>query len=265
MGLFDKLKHKKHEPVEAAPAPASHIASAPAADAETGAGAVEKDMPRFDSSKVTVVFVLGGPGAGKGTQCARLVQDYGFVHLSAGDLLRAEQQRPGSQYGAMIADYIKEGKIVPMEVTVALLSNAIAEALSKQATTEADHSIPEEHKLKWSDGKGRFLVDGFPRKMDQAIKFDESVCESKFVLFLQCSEEVMLERLLERGKTSGRADDNIESIKKRFQTFVETSMPVVDYYRKQDRVVEVDSIKTVDQVYAEIKEAMDRTFAKLEQ
>ncbi|EST09025.2 UMP-CMP kinase [Kalmanozyma brasiliensis GHG001] len=269
MGLFDKFKHKKDgktspsdagSAVGAAPAidAAEPTASAPAA----GAGTAEKDTPRFDSSKVTVVFVLGGPGAGKGTQCARLVEDYGFVHLSAGDLLRAEQKREGSQYGAMIADYIKEGKIVPMEVTVALLSNAIGEALSRQGATEAGHTIPEQHKDKWTDGKGRFLVDGFPRKMDQAIKFDESVCLSKFVLFLQCSEEVMLERLLERGKTSGRADDNMESIKKRFQTFVETSMPVVDHYRKQDRVVEVDSIKPADQVYAEIKEAMDRTFAK---
>ncbi|KAJ1024784.1 hypothetical protein NDA16_002824 [Ustilago loliicola] len=268
MGLFDKLKHKKEDGHAAAstgggadltPAPAIETAAAPAAAAEA-----TKDTPRFDASKVTVVFVLGGPGAGKGTQCARLVQDYGFVHLSAGDLLRAEQQRPGSEYGAMIADYIKEGKIVPMEVTVALLSNAIAEALSKQGATEAGHSIPEQHKSKWTDGKGRFLVDGFPRKMDQAIKFDESVCPSQFVLFLQCSEEVMLERLLERGKTSGRADDNIESIKKRFQTFVDTSMPVVEYYRKQDRVVEVDSIKPVDEVYAEIKAAMDRTFANVQ-
>lgn len=315
MGLFDKLKHKKEDKQAAAAAAASNntaggadltrapaietAAAAPAAPAAPApAENTTKDTPRFDASKVTVVFVLGGPGAGKGTQCARLVQDYGFVHLSAGDLLRAEQQRPGSEYGAMIADYIKEGKIVPMEVTVALLSNAIAEALSKQGATEAGHSIPEEHKDKWTDGKGRFLVDGFPRKMDQAIKFDESVCPSQFVLFLQCSEEVMLKRLLERGKTSGRADDNIESIKKRFrkysisfpsswrfqfkvademvhpcslsfligftETFVDTSMPVVEYYRKQDRVVEVDSIKPVDEVYAEIKAAMDRTFAKIQ-
>ncbi|SAM83970.1 probable URA6-uridine-monophosphate kinase [Ustilago bromivora] len=281
MGLFDKLKRKKGEEKAASPnggadlaptlaietaavAPPAAAAAPASAEAATAPATDTKDNPRFDSSKVTVVFVLGGPGAGKGTQCARLVQDYGFVHLSAGDLLRAEQQRPGSEYGAMIADYIKEGKIVPMEVTVALLSNAIAEALSKQGATNAGHSVPEQHKDKWTDGKGRFLVDGFPRKMDQAIMFDESVCPSQFVLFLQCSEGVMLERLLERGKTSGRADDNIESIKKRFQTFVDTSMPVVEYYRKQDRVVEVDSIKSVDEVYAEIKTAMDRTFAKLQ-
>lgn len=213
--MIDKIKEKKEE--KAAAHHSDHVAAASAHDSAAVAG--QKDTPRFDASKVTVVFVLGGPGAGKGTQCARLVQDYGFVHLSAGDLLRAEQQRPGSQYGAMIADYIKEGKIVPMEVTVALLSNAIAEALSKQGETDAGHSIPQQHKDKWTNGKGRFLVDGFPRKMDQAIKFDESVCPSQFVLFLQCSEDVMLERLLERGKTSGRADDNIESIKKRFRKY----------------------------------------------
>lgn len=254
MGVLDKVKTKKHDDEQA---------SAAGSDAPSDAAvAASSEPPRFDASKVTVIFVLGGPGAGKGTQCARLVKDYGFVHLSAGDLLRAEQQREGSEYGAMIADYIKEGKIVPMEVTVALLSNAIAEALSKAGQTDAGHSVPEEHQAKWADGKGRFLVDGFPRKMDQALKFDETVCLSQFVLFLYATEAVMLERLLERGKTSGRADDNIESIKKRFETFVNTSMPVVEHYRKQNRVVEVDAIKLVDQVYADIKQAMDRTFAQ---
>lgn len=67
--------------------------------------------PVFNNQEVTVVFVLGGPGAGKGTQCAKLVQEFGFVHLSAGDLLRAEQNREGSRFGAMIADYIKEGLV----------------------------------------------------------------------------------------------------------------------------------------------------------
>ncbi|PWN51605.1 putative URA6-uridine-monophosphate kinase [Violaceomyces palustris] len=219
--------------------------------------------PEFDPSKVTVIFVLGGPGAGKGTQCESLVNDYGFVHLSAGDLLRAEQQRKGSQYGALIADYIKEGKIVPMEVTIALLQNAMRETLNAQQGGEGGQVVAEEHRAKWSDGKGRFLIDGFPRKMDQALKFDETVCPSRFVLFLHCTEEVMLQRLLKRGETSGRTDDNVESIKKRFQTFVETSMPVVDHYRKQDRVVEVDSVASKEQVYSEIRKAVDLTFEKL--
>ncbi|KAG0150004.1 hypothetical protein CROQUDRAFT_652988 [Cronartium quercuum f. sp. fusiforme G11] len=193
--------------------------------------------PHFDNKKTSVIFVLGGPGAGKGTQCARLVQEYGFVHLSAGDLLRAEQQREGSKYGGMIKEYIKEGRIVPMEVTIKLLQNAIGEAVK--------------------GGKNRYLVDGFPREMDQAIKFDEDVCESSFVLFLTCPEKILLSRLLERGKTSGRDDDNEESISKRFHTFIATSMPVVDYYREKGKVVEVDSSLSVEEVYEQIKSAVD--------
>ena len=102
-----------------------------------------KDTPTFSPSKVSVIFVLGGPGAGKGTQCANLVRDYGFTHLSAGDLLRAEQDRPGSQFGEMIKQYIKEGTIVPMEVTVQLLENAITEKIE-------------------GSGTGKFLIDGNP-------------------------------------------------------------------------------------------------------
>lgn len=199
--------------------------------------------PAFSPTDVTVIFVLGGPGAGKGTQCARLVRDYGFTHLSAGDLLRAEQDRPGSQYGALIQDCIKNGAIVPMEVTVALLENAMRDTLSSSNTT-----------------KGRFLIDGFPRKMDQAVKFEEVVCPAKMVLFYECPEAEMEKRLLERGKTSGRADDNAESIRKRFRTFVETSMPVVEYFEKQGKVVKVDSTPGPEKVYEETRGQFRRVF-----
>uniref|UniRef100_A0A060T2Q3 Uridylate kinase n=1 Tax=Blastobotrys adeninivorans TaxID=409370 RepID=A0A060T2Q3_BLAAD len=185
---------------------------------------------------ISVIFVLGGPGSGKGTQSANLVKDYGFVHLSAGDLLREEQARPGSQYGQLIDEYIRAGKIVPQEVTIGLLERAISENMA--------------------NGKTKFLVDGFPRKMDQAITFEEKVAKSDFTLFFECPESVMLERLLSRGQTSGRADDNVESIKKRFRVFVETSMPVVDYFDKQGRVVKLQCDKSPDQVYSTVKDAL---------
>ncbi|BDD56548.1 hypothetical protein MPDQ_002830 [Monascus purpureus] len=200
--------------------------------------------PRFSSSDVTVVFVLGGPGSGKGTQSAHLVKDYGFTHLSAGDLLRAEQNRPGSQYGDLIRSYIRDGKIVPMEITVALLSNAMADALAHRSSQPSGASKP------------RFLIDGFPRKLDQAVFFEDTVCKSEFTLFLNCPEDVMEKRLLKRGETSGRDDDNAESIRKRFRVFVETSMPVVDAFRKQGKVVSVEATGEVDEVYAHIKEAI---------
>ncbi|WWC91117.1 uncharacterized protein L201_006058 [Kwoniella dendrophila CBS 6074] len=216
--------------------------------------AVLSDKPVFDQNKVTVIFVLGGPGAGKGTQCERLVADYGFKHLSAGDLLREERNRPGSTYGELITEYIREGKIVPQEVTIKLLENAMSSTLS---------SPPSSQNEAWSNGKGRFLIDGFPRKMDQALKFDESVVKSSFVLFFSTTEAILLERLLERGKTSGRDDDNKESIVKRFRTFVETSMPVVDYYRKLGKVVEIDSSPPIDVVYEKVRVEMDQRLGNL--
>lgn len=190
------------------------------------------------SNHALVLFVLGGPGAGKGTQCANLVRDYHFTHLSAGDLLRAEQDRPGSDFGDLIRDYIKNGQIVPQEVTIQLLENAMKDTVDKS-------------------GKRKFLIDGFPRKMDQALKFEEIVCKSSFTLFFDCPEETMQKRLLKRGETSGRADDNSESIKKRFKTFVETSMPVVEMFEKEGRVVKVEATKSPEDVYAEVQKKIE--------
>jgi len=184
-----------------------------------------------------VVYMLGGPGSGKGTQSANLVRDYGFVHLSAGDLLREEQDNEGSKYGQLIKDYIKDGLIVPMEITVKLLENAMRSKMD-------------------SDSSGKFLIDGFPRKMDQAVFFEQSVCPSRCTLFLDCPEEVMRERLLKRGKTSGRSDDNEESIVKRFRTFVETSMPVVDMFEKEDKVVKVSAVGEVGEIYERVVEGL---------
>lgn len=135
----------------------------------------KEKRPMFSKEHVHVIFVLGkplipivhtitrvrlltvgGPGSGKGTQCAKLVKDWDFVHLSAGELLRSEQEREGSQYGALIKKFIQEGEIVPMEVTIGLLQNAMLGYVRKD--------------------RRKFLIDGFPRKMDQAIAFESNVC-----------------------------------------------------------------------------------------
>lgn len=162
------------------------------------------------------------------------MRDFNYVHLSAGDLLRAEQAREGSEFGELISTYIREGKIVPQEITIALLKNAMTDEVKK--------------------GRSKFLIDGFPRKMDQAVKFEEDVAVSEFTLYFDCTEDVMLMRLLKRGETSGRADDNIESIKKRFKTFVETSMPVIEYYQGKNKVISVPCEKSKEEVYEIVKE-----------
>lgn len=186
------------------------------------------DNPMPPVSGKRIYFVLGGPGSGKGTQCERLVEHFGFDHFSAGDLLRAEV-KSGSEQGEMIDGMIKEGKIVPGHITIALLKKAI----------------------EGSNASG-ILIDGFPRQLDQAGAFEKDVSDFEFVLFFDCSEEEMEQRLLERGKTSGRNDDNIESIRKRFKTFLETSMPVVSYYEAKGKVHRINANKSIDDVSATV-------------
>ena len=182
------------------------------------------------AQKPLVVFVLGGPGAGKGTQCAKIVDEFGYKHLSAGDLLRAERNS-GSDQGKLIDDVIREGKIVPVEITVRLLADAIQ-----------------------ADGGNRFLVDGFPRNTNNISGWQKVVGEelnAAAVLVYDCPEEVLEERLIERGKTSGRTDDNIDSIRKRFHTYQAETMPVIKYYDHQRLVTVIDGTRPVDEVWAD--------------
>ena len=176
-----------------------------------------------------IVFVLGGPGAGKGTQCARLVEEFGYGHFSAGDLLRAETNS-GTEEGEMIKQLIKEGKLVPGHITLGLLKKAIDGCDSEY-----------------------ILIDGFPRRLNQAAAFEKDVSDFEFVLFFDCPEMEMEKRLLERGKTSGRTDDNAESIRKRFKTFVESSMPVIEYYEAKDKVKRIDATRSIDEIYQSVR------------
>ncbi|TFY72397.1 hypothetical protein EVG20_g636 [Dentipellis fragilis] len=135
-----------------------------------------------------------------------------------------------------------------MEVTIKLLENAMRDALQSCAGNGKG----------WEDGKGRFLIDGFPRKMDQALKFEEDVCESSLVIFFTTTEEVMLKRLLERGRTSGREDDNVKSITKRFRTYKDQTMPVIEHY---DKLHKIDSTASVEVVHAKASQSINKLFA----
>ncbi|XP_068593968.1 UMP-CMP kinase [Cebidichthys violaceus] len=193
--------------------------------------------------KPQVVFVLGGPGAGKGTQCSKIVENYSYTHLSAGDLLRAERGREGSEFGQLIDSYIKEGKIVPVEITINLLRKAMEETMQKD------------------DKKFRFLIDGFPRNEDNLTGWNTVMVDKadvKFVLFFDCSNEVCIDRCLERGKSSGRTDDNRESLEKRIQTYLQSTRPIVELYERQGKVRTVDASRTPDKVFADVKAVLDK-------
>ncbi|XP_041063709.1 UMP-CMP kinase [Carcharodon carcharias] len=192
--------------------------------------------------KPKVVFVLGGPGAGKGTQCVKIVKKYGYTHLSAGDLLRAERGKEATQYGELIDSYIKDGKIVPVEITISLIKRAMDETMAQDAM------------------KNKFLIDGFPRNTDNLEGWNKKMdkdADVKFVLFFDCSNEICIERCLERGKGSGRTDDNIMSLEKRIQTYMQSTKPIIELYEKEGKVRRVDGAKTVDEVFVDVQKIFD--------
>lgn len=137
--------------------------------------------------------MLGGPASGKGTQCEKIVEEFGFTHLSTGDLFRAELKK-GTKEVEEVRKIMNEGKLVPAEFTVNVLVNAMIATPAKT---------------------GVYLVDGFPREIAQATLFEKMVCEVHQVLFYDVPQEIMEARCMKRAETSGRSDDNAETIKKR--------------------------------------------------
>lgn len=181
-----------------------------------------------------VFFILGGPGVGKGTQCEILSNavDSNFIHLSAGDLLRAERNRPDSIYSSVINHHIRQGTIVPSQITIDLLKTAL----------QSDNSKSHD-----------FLIDGFPRNVDQGVAFEAQIKPCTGLFFFDCPEEVLINRLLMRAQTSGRDDDNIEAIRKRLVTYRHETLPVFDHYAVQKKLYKIDCNQDVKSVTENIK------------
>ncbi|CAF4108266.1 unnamed protein product [Adineta steineri] len=193
--------------------------------------------PNMDKLKnKKIIFVVGGPGSGKGTQCERIVQKYGYTHLSTGDLLR-ETVQSKSERGEQLNALMKEGKLVPMEVVLDLL---------------------RENMLEKAENSKGYLIDGYPREVPQARKFEEMIAPCNLVLYVRASDETMTKRLLHRGQTSGRVDDNEETIKKRLKTFHDQTIPVLDLYERKNKLAEVNSELPPDEVFKEVQEALDK-------
>ncbi|KAK4285111.1 hypothetical protein QN277_001853 [Acacia crassicarpa] len=194
----------------------------------TGIPLQEKGNIRPKHGAPFITFVLGGPGSGKGTQCAKIVDTYGLKHLSAGDLLRKEIASD-SEYGSMILNTIRLGKIVPSEVTVKLLR--------KEMESSDNH---------------KFLIDGFPRSEENRIAFEEIMeAEPDIVLFFNCPEEEMVKRVLSRNQ--GRIDDNLHTVRKRLKVFEELNLPVIEHYAKRGKLHKIDAVGTVDEIFEQVR------------
>lgn len=180
-------------------------------------------------SQHRVVFVLGGPGAGKGTQSEKIVENYKCIHLSVGELLRHERQRGGeSPHAELIESCLVAGKIVPVEISLNLLRNAMDKACESAKTGKGN-----------GYGTPIFLVDGFPRNFDNLSGWTKEMPDYAAVvgsLVYDCPMDVLEQRILSRAATSGRSDDNLESARKRFKTFQLQTMPVVHALEEVERM-----------------------------
>lgn len=198
--------------------------------------------------KQEVIFVLGGPGVGKGTQCQLVQQRLSskntmYIHLSAGDLLRAERSKPDSIVAKQINDCISSGQLVPSIITCQLIQNAMKESINNLHQTM----------------QVTFLIDGFPRSADNAKVWNETpmgqMISIKCIWYFICPEEITIGRLIQRGQATGRSDDqNITTIRQRLQTFENETKPIIQFYQNETSIP-VHTIPTdqpVDNVYQNV-------------
>lgn len=168
--------------------------------------------------------------------------------MSAGDLLRKEQNTAGSEFGSLIDEHIRNGTIVPVKITCSLLENAMLEHMKLLAENAGgDNDIPT----------GNFLIDGFPRNQDNLDGWKSQVDHKvnlKFVIVFDCPHEASIKRCIQRGQHSGRADDNIESMQKRLDTHHNQTMPIVEYYDKLGLVKCIDANRTISQVFDDVRQ-----------
>ncbi len=188
--------------------------------------------PRQPCPTPNVVFVLGGPGSGKGTMSELAGLQLGWTHLSTGDLLRAEREA-GGPGAATIEAFVTAGKLVPNDIIVTLLKTTM-ETISR------------------TTGKTNFLLDGFPRSLDNLEGWREifgADAELPKMLYFECPYAVLEKRILGRAKYSGRSDDNVESVKRRFDTFKAETLPTVQLFKSLDKCVEIDTSLNRQAVY----------------
>jgi len=187
------------------------------------------------------LILFGPPGSGKGTQAERLKEHFNLLHISTGDLLRAEIAN-GTQLGLEAKKFMDAGNLVPDAVVIGMLGGAVEEAKAK--------------------GKQGIIFDGFPRTTAQAEALDKMLLEKgtsvSCVLSLVVDEEELTQRILKRGLTSGRSDDNdVETIRKRVQEYRTKTEPVAGYYNNQELLIEIEGVGTIEHIFNALMQAVN--------
>ncbi|MFZ9755336.1 MAG: adenylate kinase [Bacteroidia bacterium] len=186
------------------------------------------------------LILFGPPGAGKGTQSERLIAQYQLAHISTGDLLRAER-KAGTELGEQANEYIAKGELVPDAVVIGMVRNYIV-----------DHR----------EASG-FIFDGFPRTVAQAEALDSMLHEFDAridaVLGLEVEEDELVKRLLLRGQSSGRADDQDEAtIRNRFQEYMNKTLPLQSFYSEQNKYHGVEGMGEIESIFDSLCQQIDR-------
>ena len=184
------------------------------------------------------VVIFGAPGSGKGTQSENIIKKYGYAHFSTGDILR-KQIADQTELGKIAKTFIDEGKLVTDELIINMLDAELDTA---------------------KDAKG-VIFDGFPRTYAQAKALKKMLnkrgTDVAVMLNIHVDEAELIKRLLERGKTSGRSDDNLETITKRIKTYNEQTTPVIDFYKKEGTCVDIQGVGSIEEIFASISKAID--------
>ena len=185
------------------------------------------------------IVIFGAPGSGKGTQSERIVEKYGINHISTGDVLRAEIKN-GTELGKTAKGYIDQGQLIPDELMIDLLASVFDS---------------------FKDSKG-VIFDGFPRTIAQAEALKKMLAERgqdvSVMVDLEVPEDELMVRLIKRGKDSGRADDNEETIKKRLHVYHSQTAPLIDWYKNEKKYQHINGLGTMEGIFAEICEAIDK-------
>ena len=185
------------------------------------------------------IVIFGAPGSGKGTQSERIVEKYGINHISTGDVLRAEIKN-GTELGKTAKGYIDQGQLIPDELMIDILASVFDS---------------------FKDSKG-VIFDGFPRTIAQAEALKKMLAERgqdvSVMVDLDVPEEELMVRLIKRGKDSGRADDNEETIKKRLHVYHAQTAPLIDWYKNEKKYQRINGLGTMEGIFAEICEAVDK-------
>ncbi len=179
------------------------------------------------------LVLFGPPGSGKGTQSEKIIEKYKLIHLSTGDILRGEISNK-TELGLQAQEIMAKGELVSDEIVIGMIKNKL----------EADKAA-----------KG-FIFDGFPRTVAQAEALDDLLKSFNHAITglvsLNVEKEELIQRLLMRGQASGRADDNLETIKKRIEVYEKQTAPVANYYEKQEKYYPVEGMGGIDEIFDRI-------------